>query len=162
MNRGNLRHLIAAVSVVAILVCYPPLRAQTLAFDHVDVTVPDAAQAAEWYIKYMGGAKTGRANEVAFGPTVFIFRQSTGALPSAGSVIDHVGFSFPDLDMNMAEWQTAGIKIVMPVREVPGLFKLGFIEDPWGSKLKSSRTRRRLGSIISISPQPIPRQCSSG
>ena len=50
--------------------------------------------------------------------------------PSAGSAIDHIGISFANLDEKMKEFQAAGIKIVTPVREVPGLFKLGFIEDP--------------------------------
>jgi len=66
-------------------------------------------------------------------------------LPSAGSVIDHVGFSFPDLDMKIAEWQAAGVKILTPVREVPGLFKLGFIEDPWGVKIEVVQDPETLG-----------------
>ena len=145
MTRRKSRKLTAALPVVIILFFYAPLRAQTLVLDHVHLTVPDTSKAVEWYIKYMGGAKTRAANEVAFGPTVFIFRQANDASPSAGSVIDHVGFSFPDLDIKIAEWQAAGIMILTPVREVPGLFKLGFIEDPWGVKIEVVQDPETLG-----------------
>lgn len=38
----------------------------------------------------------------------------------------------------MKELQTpeAGVKVTMAVRDVPNLFKLGFIEDPWGVKIE--------------------------
>jgi lactoylglutathione lyase len=145
MSGMKLQNLISTLSILAILVCCAPLRAQTLALDSVHLIVPDTSKAVQWYIQYMGGAKTRAANEVAFGPTVFMFQQANDALPSAGSVIDHVGFSFPDLDMKIAEWQAAGIKILTPVREIPGLFKLGFIEDPWGVKIEVVQDPETLG-----------------
>ncbi|MGE0132450.1 MAG: VOC family protein [Blastocatellales bacterium] len=110
----------------------------TAPYDHVHLSVPDPAKAVEWYIKYMGGAKGPGANEVSFGSTLLMFRKADGAGPSAGSVIDHIGFSFSDLDAKMKELQTpeAGAKVTMAVRDVPNLFKLGFIEDPWGVKIE--------------------------
>src|ERR1017187_6809174 len=58
------------------------------------------------------------------------------AKPSSGRAVDHVGFSFADVDAKMKEFETAGIKIVTPAREVHGLFKLGFVEDPWGTNIE--------------------------
>jgi len=43
---------------------------QTAPYDHVHLSVPDPAKAAEWYIKYMGGAKGPGVNEVSFGSTI--------------------------------------------------------------------------------------------
>jgi len=128
--------------ILPLLILTIPLAAvgqttQTAPYDHVHLSVPDPAKAAEWYIKYMGGAKAG-ANDVSFGSTLLMFRKAEGAPGSTGSVIDHIGFSFSDLDAKMKELQTpeAGAKVTMAVRDVPNLFKLGFIEDPWGVKIE--------------------------
>jgi len=111
--------------------------AQTAPYDHVHLTAPDPAKAMDWYMKYMGATKAAVGdNRVAFGSTLFVFRQAADAAPSVGSVIDHIGFSFADLDAKMQAWQAAGIKVVTPLRDVAGLFKLAFIEDPWGVKIE--------------------------
>ena len=49
-------------------------------------------------------------------------------------MIDHLGFWFADIDTKMKNFEAAGAKVVAPVRDVPGLFKLGFIEDPLGDE----------------------------
>jgi len=51
-------------------------------------------------------------------------------------VTDHIGWSFPDVDAKMKEFQAAGIKIVSPVSEIPNLYKAGMIEDPWGTRIQ--------------------------
>jgi hypothetical protein len=51
-------------------------------------------------------------------------------------VTDHIGWSFPDVDAKMKELQAAGVTIVSPVRDVPGLYKAGMIEDPWGTRIQ--------------------------
>lgn len=122
--------------------------AETLTYDHVHFGVPDQAKAVEWYSKYMGGkpGPEGEPNErLLFGKTRFIFMKTDNPKPSAGSAVDHIGISFANLDEKMKEFQAAGIKIVTPVREVPGLFKLGFIEDPWGTKIEVLQDPETLG-----------------
>jgi catechol 2,3-dioxygenase-like lactoylglutathione lyase family enzyme len=110
---------------------------QTFPFDDVQLNVPDPAAAANWYEKYVGGKRITEApNELMFGSTRFMFLPKADAKPSSGSAIDHVGFSFADVDAKMKEFEAAGVKIVTPVRDVPGLFKLGFIEDPWGTRIE--------------------------
>lgn len=110
----------------------------TAPYDHVHLLVSDPAKAADWYARYMGGTKGPGAGEVSFGSTRLMFLKADGAGPSTGSVIDHIGFSFSDLDAKMKELQApeAGVKVTMAVRDVPNLFKLGFIEDPWGVKIE--------------------------
>ncbi len=57
----------------------------------------------------MGGNVGETPERVAFGewkgdhplPIQLLFLQSTTARPSAGSAIDHIGFSFADLDAKM-------------------------------------------------------------
>jgi catechol 2,3-dioxygenase-like lactoylglutathione lyase family enzyme len=125
-----------------------PVATETLAYDHVHFGVPDPAKAVEWYAKYMGGqpGPAGEPNErLLFGKTRFIFLKTDHPQPSANSAIDHIGLSFPDLDAKMKEFEAAGIKIVTPVHEVAGLFKLGFIEDPWGTKIEVVQDLETLG-----------------
>jgi lactoylglutathione lyase len=110
--------------------------------------VPDPVKAAQWYAKYMGGqpAPAGEPNDrVFFGKIAFIFLKNDNPLPSAGSAIDHIGISFADLDAKMKEFEAAGIKITTPVHEVPGFFKVGFIDDPWGVKIEVLQDPETLG-----------------
>ena len=118
----------------------------TLPYDHVHLAVPDQAKAVEWYRTMLGGQVSAEGKDrVTFGKTRFIFLKSEHAGPSANTAIDHIGFSFADLDAKMKEFQAAGVKIVTPVRDVPGLFKLGFIEDPWGVKIEVVQDPETLG-----------------
>ncbi len=121
---------------------------ETLTYDHVHFGVPDPTKAVEWYAKYMGGqpGPTGEPNDrLLFGKTRFIFLKTDNPQPSDGSAIDHIGISFANLDAKMKELEAAGVKIVAPVREVSGLFKLGFIQDPWGAKIEVLQDPETLG-----------------
>jgi catechol 2,3-dioxygenase-like lactoylglutathione lyase family enzyme len=120
--------------------------AKTLPYDHIHVNVPDPAAAANWYEKNFGGKRITEApDRLMYGSTRFMFLRKADAEPSAGSSIDHVGFSFADLDAKMKELEAAGVKIVTPAREVPGLFKLGFVEDPWGTRIEVVQDPELLG-----------------
>lgn len=114
-------------------------------FHNVHIRVPDPAKAGEWYVKSLG-ATAGRAPQlIFFGKTLIEFVKDEAAKPSAGSVIDHIGLSYADLDQQMKVLAANGAKIVTPVRDVPGLFKLGFIEDPWGTKIEVVQDTEQLG-----------------
>jgi len=120
--------------------------AQTFPYDHIHVNVPDPAAAANWYEKYFGGKRITEApDRLMYGSTRFMFIRKVDAKPSTGSAVDHVGFSFADLDAKMKEFEAAGVKIVTPVRDVPGLFKLGFVEDPWGTRIEVVQDPELLG-----------------
>ncbi len=112
------------------------LRAADLNQVHCNFT--DTAKAAEWYAKYMGGtlAKMGQREIVSFGKVNLLSYQKDAPIPgSEGSAIDHIGFSFTDLDAKMKELEAAGVKVLMPVRSI-GKVKVAFIEDPWGVKIE--------------------------
>src|ERR1700692_1903 len=120
--------------------------AQTFPYDHIHVNVPDPAAAANWYEKYFGGRRINEApDRVMLGSPRLLCLKKADAKPSSGSAIDHVGFSFADLDAKMKEFEAAGIKIVTPTRVVPGLFKLAFVEDPWGTRIEVVQDPELLG-----------------
>ncbi len=118
----------------------------TLPYDHVHLAAPDQAKAVEWYQKMLGGQTTPEGKDrLLFGKTRFIWLKSDAAQPSANTAIDHIGFSFADLDAKMKEFQAAGVKVVTPLRPVPGLVKIGVIEDPWGVKIEVVQDAETLG-----------------
>ena len=63
-----------------------------------------------------------------------------------GTGVNHIGFSVPDLSAKMAELEAVGVRGSgvrlqrfadgSMVREIPGLFKIAFIFDPWGSRIE--------------------------
>src|SRR5580765_4978162 len=114
--------------------------------DHIHLNVPDPPKAVEWYQKYFGGTPMTEApDRLMLGDTRLIFLRNDKGQPSTGSALDHLGFSFADLDAKMKELEAAGIKVVTPVRDVPGLFKLGFVEDPWGTRIEVVQDAEKLG-----------------
>jgi catechol 2,3-dioxygenase-like lactoylglutathione lyase family enzyme len=125
-----------------------PAAAQTatLPYDHIHLSVPDTAAGVSWYEKNFGGKRFDEAaDRLLFGSTRLIFLRGMNTQPSTGSSIDHIGFSFANLDAKMKELEAAGVKIVQPVRDVEGLFKLGFVEDPWGTRIEVVQDPELLG-----------------
>src|SRR5437773_5195313 len=137
------------LSLAAVLAAVSSAAAQTPILpilDHIHLNVPDQAKAVEWYQKNFGGRPMTEApDRLVFGDTRLIFLRNDKGQPSTGSALDHLGFSFADLDAKMKEFEAAGVKVVTPVRDVAGLFKLGFIEDPWGTRIELVQDPETLG-----------------
>ncbi len=137
------------VATVVTCVSVAPAAAQTPILpivDHIHLNVPDQAKAVEWYQKNFGGqTMTEAPDRLKLGDTRLIFLKNDKGQPSTGSALDHLGFSFADLDAKMKEFEAAGIKIVTPARDVAGLFKLAFIEDPWGTRIEVVQDPEKLG-----------------
>jgi len=122
------------------------VQAETLPYDHVHLAAPDQAKAVEWYQRMFGGQPTSEGKDrVLFGRTRFIWLKSDSARPSAGSTIDHIGFSVADVDAKLNELATAGVAVVTPAREMPGGMRLGVVEDPWGVRIEVLQDPERLG-----------------
>ena len=106
-------------------------------YHNVHIAAPDPDAAVAWYVEHLGAVKTASgAPHVMVGDTLIAFQPTDEVRPSAGSVIDHIGLSVGDLEATMQALDGSGATVVSPVRDVPGLFKLAFIEDPWGAKIE--------------------------
>ncbi len=114
-------------------------------YHHVHLMAADAKAAAAWYVEHMGCEVYEREGACRYGhvQVLFIEREPEGG--SVGTAVDHVGFSFDDLDAKMAGWKAAGLNVLEDVREIDGLFKLAFIEDPWGTKIEVVEDHEDLG-----------------
>ncbi len=132
--------MVAFVAMVGL-----PATAHAADYHHIHLIATDAAEAKQWYMEHMDCTDFGRANACAAGDTQIIFFERDVDGPSVGTGADHLGFSFRDLDAKMRSYEAAGVKILNPIRDVDGLFKLAFVEDPWGTKIEVVEDREWLG-----------------
>lgn len=116
---------------------------KTVAFDIVHIRVQDTAQASAWYVKYLGALPTPAVHRVTFGRTIISFVKTEHAPPS--TVIDHIGLSYADLEAKVRDVVAGGAKVVVSLRDVPGLFEIAIIEDPWGVKIEMVQDPEYLG-----------------
>jgi catechol 2,3-dioxygenase-like lactoylglutathione lyase family enzyme len=140
----------------------PPASAQSFRpiIDHVHLAAPDPGAALAWYRKHFGGEPMAEAaDRLMYGDTRVIFQKRDNAQPSQGSAIDHIGFSVADIDGVMQALQAEGITITQPVRDFPGVFKLAFLEDPWGTRIEVVQDPAKLGlhHIHLRAPDPAAR-----
>ena len=114
--------------------------------DHIHLAAPDPPAAVKWYQKYFGGQTMAEGTDrFLLGDVRVIFSKREKTLPSEGSAVDHIGFSVTSLADTMKAFQADGVKIVTPARDVPGLFPLAFIEDPWGTRIEVVQDAEKLG-----------------
>ncbi len=137
----------AFCATVAVLALAGSAHAQaTFPYDHVHVNVPDPAAASKWYETHFGGKRITEApDRLMYGSTRFMFLRKADALPSAGTAVDHIGFSVPDIDAAFRNFAASGVKVTSAVRDLPGIFKIGFIEDPWGTRIEVVQDPELLG-----------------
>jgi catechol 2,3-dioxygenase-like lactoylglutathione lyase family enzyme len=115
-----------------------PVAVHAAGFDRVQVNVSDPQAAAQWYAKNLGGQATtvASAPAVAFGDTTILFSKAEGKIAgSVGSGIDHLGFSYEDLDATMKRFAGSGVKIVSGI-EKDGPIRYAFINDPWSTLIE--------------------------
>jgi lactoylglutathione lyase len=138
----------AAIGVCLVVASAPAFSAgavQTVRYHNVHLRVSDPAKAIDWYTKYLGAAVAPPPYSVMFGQTLVAFVKTDHPQPSEGSVIDHIGISYPDLKAKMKDFEAGGARIVQPLRDAPGLFPFGYIEDPWGVKIEVVQDAAQLG-----------------
>ncbi len=146
----------AGVAGIAVVAQAP---VPTLPYDHIHLNVPDPAAGAKWYEANFGGTRlTEGPDRLRYGSTRLMFLKSATAKPSAGTALDHIGFSVVDLAATMTKLEAAGVKITTPMREVEGLFKLAFVEDPWGTRIEIVQDAELLGLHHIHMRNPDPEQ----
>jgi len=125
-------------------------------YHHVHVIAPSPSEAVKWYADYLDCepvAERPSAVNCTGVEIVFIVQPTLGG--SQGTGVNHIGFSFPDLAAKMAELEAVGVggrgvrlqrfEDGSSFRDVPGLFKLAFVFDPWGTRIELVEDPERLG-----------------
>jgi catechol 2,3-dioxygenase-like lactoylglutathione lyase family enzyme len=115
-----------------------------LGYDNIHIRVADPEKAVEWYVKHLG-ATTPTAGQIYFGKALIAVVKTKSPLPSTGSVIDHFGLSYVDIDAKVKETEAAGAKVISAPKDAPGIFRYAYIEDPWGVKIELVQDTEMLG-----------------
>jgi catechol 2,3-dioxygenase-like lactoylglutathione lyase family enzyme len=108
---------------------------------HVHYYVPEAAIAdiQAWYVKHFG-AKAGMRGRFQSadipGANLTFTPTDKPTVPTAGRVLDHVGFDVKNLEEFAKKLQAAGVPLDRPVATQPTGAKLTFIHDPWGASIE--------------------------
>ncbi len=123
---------------VALVLAVPAEGAPVASFHHVHLNVTDPAAAAQWYADNLGGEakKIGFFSATGFGKTTIIFFQAKpGFSGSVGSVVDHIGFSYKEIEAKLKQLADAKVEIVSGVQQ-EGPIKFAFVKDPWGTLIE--------------------------
>ena len=150
----TLNRVVIGVVTVGVLVTAGLVHAAD--YHHVHITSASPLQAVDWYARHMGCEPLTDRNDAAdcYGVEVVFVPQTTNG-GSQGTGVDHIGFSFRDLTAKMAELEAVGVRGSgvrlqrnpdgSTWRDVPGLFKLAFIFDPWGTRIELVEDPETLG-----------------
>ena len=143
------------VPTVAILALGPGA-ALAANYHHVHIAAPSPIEAVKWYADHFDCEPLVERNNAADCQGVEIVFDAQAVLGGTqGTGVNHIGFSFADLAAKMEELEAVGVggggvrlqrfDDGAMYRDVPGLFKLGFIFDPWGTRIELVEDPDRLG-----------------
>ena len=152
MNRPRILALAVAVaSLVAI-----PAVACAADYHHVHITGASPSEGVRWYTRHLDCEPVADRPDAANCDGVeliFMVQPTMGGTQGTG--VNHISFSYPDLTTKMAELEAVGVRGSgvrlqrfpdgSTLRDVPGLFKLGFIFDPWGTRIEMVEDPDSLG-----------------
>ena len=147
---------VAFALLTAVVLAVTPGQARAADFHHVHVTTSSPAKGVEWYSEHMGCEPLADRDDAASCDGVeIVFVPQPTAGGSQGTGINHIGFSVADLDAKMAEFEAVGVQgsgvrlqrfeDASMVRDIPGLFKIAFIFDPWGARIELVEDDEYLG-----------------
>ena len=145
--------LVSGVCVALLGVSGGAQAPQDLPYDHIHLAASDPEKAFDWYLANLSGQAGENPGRMIFEPFTggrplplqLMFIKAPEAAPSEGSVINSLGFSFADVASKVKALEAAGAKVVMPVGEVPGLWKRAVVVDPWGVTIELVEDRDHLG-----------------
>ncbi len=139
--------VVRALTGAATLVALSSGAATAAGIEYVQIAVPSPIEAVRWYTEHMECEPSETQPDAADCHGVeIVFGVAPTMGGTQGTGVNHIGFSFPDLEAKMRELEAvgvggAGVRLQRfedgsTFRDVPGLFKLGFIFDPWGTRIE--------------------------
>ena len=120
------------------------LPVQATPYDHIHLAAPDTEQASNWYARHFGGRasrfrdSTDTAlpiDRVMFDNIAVVFFEREPGEGSVGSGVDHISFSMSNVEQVMDAVIADGATGLGDLVSFGGM-TIGFIEDPWGTKIE--------------------------
>ena len=133
------------LSLVAAALLISPLQAQdnssalNAGYHNVHLGVKDIDEAIVWYQANLPIEATLGSPYASYGGTTIALVKTytgTAALPSEGTGIDRIGLTVPDVDATVAKMAASGAKVLVPARDLAGLYRHAIVEDPFGVKIE--------------------------
>jgi catechol 2,3-dioxygenase-like lactoylglutathione lyase family enzyme len=147
---------VAFALLTAVALTGTPGLALAADYHHVHITTSSPARGIAWYSTHLGCEPLADRDDAANCDGVeLVFVPQPTAGSTQGTGVNHIGFSYTDLTAKMAELEAVGVGGTgvrlqrfpdgSTLRDVPGLFKYGFIFDPWGTRIELVEDPDRLG-----------------
>jgi catechol 2,3-dioxygenase-like lactoylglutathione lyase family enzyme len=147
-----------ALVAAAMLVAAGPSVARAAQGDlhQVYITASSPSEGVRWYVQHMKcEAIPERRDAARCGSVELVFLVQPTAGSTQGTGVNHIAFSVDDLTARMAALEKVGVSgggvrlqrfaDGSMVRDVPKLFKIAFIFDPWGTRIEMVEDREHLG-----------------
>ncbi len=123
---------------------------------HLEIIAASPTEAVRWYARHMDcDPLDGRSDSVGCGGVELIFAARPTMGSTQGTGVNHVAFSYADVNSKMAELEAVGVRGSgvrlqrfedgSTLRDLPGLFRHGFVFDPWGTRIELLQDPDRLG-----------------
>ena len=140
--------MITLAALLAATVSTPVVSAERLAdAHHIHLAAPNAGEAVKWYVRHLECQTIeGRPKAINCGAMDIEFVERSTVGGSQGTGVNHISFSFADVNAKMAEVEAVGVRGSgvrlqrfedgSTLRELAGLFEHGFIFDPWGTRIE--------------------------
>ena len=147
---------VAFALLTAVALAGTPGLALAADYHHVHITTSSPARGIAWYSEHLGCEPLADRDDAANCDGVeLVFVPQPTAGSTQGTGVNHIGFSYADLTAKMAELEAVGVGGTgvrlqrfpdgSTLRDIPGLFKIGFIFDPWGTRIELVEDPDRLG-----------------
>ena len=109
-----------------------------------------------WYVRHLDCEPVAdRPDTADCGSAELTFMVQPTLGSTQGTGVNHISFSYPDLAAKMAELEAVGVRGSgvrlqrfpdgSTWRDVPGLYRLGYIFDPWGTRIQMVEDHDTLG-----------------
>ena len=99
-------------------------------YNNVHIGVADTDVAVAWYLANLPIEVRQGTPYITYGGTTIAFAKTdtgTTALPSDGTGIDHIGLTVSDVDASVKKLAAAGAKVLVPARDLPGMYRHAFV-----------------------------------
>lgn len=110
-----------------------------LVFHHIHWFMEDVPAMQEWYSENFGATPGMRgpfqAGDIP-GANLTYSESEEDLLPTAGTVLDHIGLEVADLRTTIARLEGNGITMDSGYQEIPGIAAIAFVTDPWGTRIE--------------------------